>query len=246
MAAPLSLLPRNPLPVSGKFVSYAQNFEDVILWRVLKDQAQGFYVDVGAGDPFYDSVTLAFYQRGNWRGINIEPDAELFRLLQEHRPDDINLQVACGPKIGMAQFYCYKGGVGIIADKPEVRAIFENHGHTGYQLMTNQTTLDHVFSKLLSPRQEIHFLKIDVEGYEKEVLEGLDLEKYRPWIIVIEATRPCTQIRTDHFWDYMLGDHHYEWAYFDGLNCFYVSEEHADLIKSLAVPPNIFDNFKKF
>lgn len=245
MAAPLSLIPKDPLPSTGKFISYAQNFEDVILWRVFKDLEKGFYVDVGAGDPFKDSVTFAFYQRGNWRGINIEPDAALFALLREHRPNDINLQTTCGPTLGSAQFYYYSR-VGIIANKAEVREIFENHGHTGYTLLTNQTTLSHVFSKLLPPRQEIHFLKIDVEGYEKEVLEGLDLARYRPWIMIIEATRPCTQIRTDHLWDHMLGNYAYQFAYFDGLNCFYVAQEHADLIKTLAVPPNVFDNFKKF
>jgi FkbM family methyltransferase len=245
MAAPLSLLsPTSPLPLGGKFISYAQNFEDVILWRVLKNVERGFYVDVGAGDPFEDSVTYAFYQRGNWRGINIEPGSEKFRLLVEHRPDDVNLQTACGPQIGMARFYFYPRGVGIVANKLEVREIFEHHGHTGFQLATSQTTLNHILKEFSQP--EIHFLKIDVEGYEKEVLEGLDLCKYRPWILIIEATRPCTQIRTDHQWINRVRDQSYRYAYFDGLNCFYVSEEHADLIETLSVPPNVFDNFRKF
>ena len=42
------------------FVSYAQNMEDVMLWRALKDVDQGFYVDVGANDPNVHSVTKAF------------------------------------------------------------------------------------------------------------------------------------------------------------------------------------------
>ena len=54
------------------FISYAQNFEDVILWRAFKNLQNGFYVDVGANDPINDSVTQAFYEKG-WRGINIEP-----------------------------------------------------------------------------------------------------------------------------------------------------------------------------
>ena len=59
------------------FISYAQNFEDVILRRALKDIEKGFYVDVGAHDPVIDSVTKAFYDLG-WRGINIEPVKEWF------------------------------------------------------------------------------------------------------------------------------------------------------------------------
>jgi hypothetical protein len=42
------------------FVSYAQNFEDVMLWRAFRDVEQGFYVDLGAQDPLVDSVSLAF------------------------------------------------------------------------------------------------------------------------------------------------------------------------------------------
>ena len=43
------------------FISYAQNFEDVILWRALNHVENGFYVDVGAMDPTEHSVTKAFY-----------------------------------------------------------------------------------------------------------------------------------------------------------------------------------------
>lgn len=54
------------------FISYAQNFEDVRLWRALKQFEHGFYIDVGANDPSHDSVTKAFYDHG-WHGINVEP-----------------------------------------------------------------------------------------------------------------------------------------------------------------------------
>ena len=59
------------------FVSYAQNYEDVMLWRVLRDVERGFYVDVGAADPEEWSVTRAFYDRGR-SGINVEPLEEYF------------------------------------------------------------------------------------------------------------------------------------------------------------------------
>jgi hypothetical protein len=41
--------------------SYAQNFEDVMLWRALGHVAQGFYIDLGAHDPVIDSVSHALY-----------------------------------------------------------------------------------------------------------------------------------------------------------------------------------------
>ena len=57
-----------------RFVSYAQNFEDVMLWRALKHISNGFYIDVGAWSPDIDSVTRIFYEHG-WRGVNVEPNS---------------------------------------------------------------------------------------------------------------------------------------------------------------------------
>lgn len=77
------------------FISYAQNFEDVMLRRALKDVKKGFYIDVGANDPVIDSVIKAFYDTG-CRGINIEPVHDWLEKLQKYRPDDINIQTAVG------------------------------------------------------------------------------------------------------------------------------------------------------
>ncbi len=71
------------------FVSYAQNFEDVMLWRALNGIERGFYIDVGTADPDTDTVTRAFYDRG-WSGINIEPVAVSMRRIAATRLRDIN------------------------------------------------------------------------------------------------------------------------------------------------------------
>jgi FkbM family methyltransferase len=75
------------------FVSYAQNFEDVMLWRALKHIEKGLYVDVGAQHPVIDSVSKAFYERG-WRGIHIEPVPQYAELLRKDRPDETVLEIA--------------------------------------------------------------------------------------------------------------------------------------------------------
>ena len=86
------------------FISYAQNYEDVMLWRALQDVPQGFYIDVGAQDPDVDSVTRVFYERG-WSGINIEPVARYHELLCRARPRDINLRVAVGAEETEREFF---------------------------------------------------------------------------------------------------------------------------------------------
>ena len=47
----------------------SQNREDLILEAFFIGEKKGFYVDVGAYDPDYDSVTKLFYLKG-WNGIN--------------------------------------------------------------------------------------------------------------------------------------------------------------------------------
>ena len=84
------------------FVSYAQNFEDVLLHRVFGGQDTGFYVDAGAYHPVVGSVTKAFYDRG-WSGINVEPGS-VFAELAAGRPRDVNLQMAVGDRAGEAVF----------------------------------------------------------------------------------------------------------------------------------------------
>lgn len=73
--------------------SYAQNFEDVILWRALGDAEHGVYIDVGAQDPVVDSVSRAFHEQG-WRGIHIEPTPHYAELLRQQRPSDLIVQAA--------------------------------------------------------------------------------------------------------------------------------------------------------
>jgi hypothetical protein len=87
----------------------------------------------------------------------------------------------------------------------------------------------------------VHWLKIDVEGLEEDVLRGWDSQTLRPWIIVIEATVPMsTELRYAGA-EHILVSADYRFAYFDGLNRFYVAAEHAELLPALQIPPNVFD-----
>jgi len=86
-------------------------------------------------------------------------------------------------------------------------------------------------------------VKIDVEGAEHLVLRGADFDRFRPWIVLVEATHPTTQIASRAAWEETLLNAGYDFAYFDGLNRFYVAKEHSELSKLIAVPPNVFDDF---
>lgn len=221
------------------FISYAQNFEDVVLWRALKHVARGFYIDVGANDPQDDSVTKAFYER-QWSGINCEPLQRHCDDLSRERPRDINLRIALGDSEGEIELWdCDVRGWATF-DRSAIAA-HENSGIRGYLEVVPLTTLTRVCDDYLTG--DLHFLKIDVEGAEAAVLRGMDFVKYRPWIVVVEAMAPNSQNRGYEAWENILIEGAYQFVYFDGLNRFYVANEHQELIPAFAVPPNCFDDF---
>jgi hypothetical protein len=85
--------------------------------------------------------------------------------------------------------------------------------------------------------RRVHFLKIDAEGSERSIVEGCDLARLRPWIIVIEATEPLSDTPTHATWEPMLLAARYEFAWSDGLNRYYVARERRRLKGALADPP---------
>src|SRR5262249_6951156 len=77
-----------------------------------------------------------------------------------------------------------------------------------------------------------------------DVLLGADLEHCRPWIMVIEATAPNSQVQTHSAWEELLIAASYRFCWFDGLNRFYIaSERWEELSPAFTVPPNIVDDF---
>lgn len=222
------------------FISYAQNYEDVMLWRALKNIKNGFYVDVGANDPTELSITRAFYDRG-WSGINIEPVYSCYERLKVERTRDINLNIAVGNKSGEIVLYEVQPSALSTLDEQIARK-YEANGVPSRKIMTPILPLNDVLEKYAQGK-DIHFMNIDVEGGELAVLQGLNLTKWRPWIILIEATVPTTEIPNFLDWEPILLKNDYEFVYFDALNRFYVGREHGELKKHFELPPNLFDGF---
>ena len=222
------------------FISYAQNYEDVMLWRALGHIRSGYYIDVGANDPVSDSVTKAFYDVG-WRGINIEPVTEWFNKLQKERPGDINLNLACGSRKEQKDFYEVMGTGLSTMDK----LIADKHANEhGFEIIKHKVEVDRLTNICNQyANQDIHFLKIDVEGFELKVLKGLDLKKIRPWIILVESTLPSSQQQNHKEWESILINRQYHFVYFDGLNRFYIDNKCSNLDKYFDSPPNVFDGF---
>ncbi len=222
------------------FVSYAQNFEDVLLWRALRHVGHGRYIDVGAAHPEVDSVTRAFYDRG-WSGINVEPVEAYARRLEAARGRDLTLRVALGETAGERPFFTVPD-TGLSTLEASVAQACRDQGFTVREGTVRVETLAAVCRRHAPP--DIHFLKVDVEGAEHAVLAGADFTAFRPWIVLVEATRPMSTEEPHATWEPLLLDAGYRFAWFDGLNRFYLAaERHAELAPHFRTPPNVFDDF---
>ncbi len=203
--------------------------EDLILFHPLQslDINKEFYVDVGANDLWNISVTK-FFSNNGLSGINIEPLSDKHSFLCFDRPNDININAGIYSSNGKMELY--NAGGRSTCNKEEME-ILRKEGFKECVTEIPVYTLTYLLYKYTSSFNEIHFLKIDVEGLERQVLEGLNMKRYRPYIITIESTLPGSNVPCfDKFEDLILSNN-YILAFDDGVNRYYVRGENSRLAK---------------
>jgi len=168
--------------ISKKYF-YSYGGIDSVVNDIFKNQKNGFYVDVGAQHPIKNNNTYLLHKKG-WEGINIDLDQKNINLFNVSRKKDCNICAAISSLEKDANLYYYHEGSPVntlsreVADRQkaiikETRAI-------------RTKTLTSILENSKFKNKEIDFLSIDVEGVELEVLQGLNLNIYKPKIIVVE------------------------------------------------------------
>ena len=175
-------------PARSKFrVSFSQMGEDVIIqWMLgmcgITDKPR--YLDIGAHDPEFLSNTAMFYLLGA-RGINIEPDPDLFKAFQRQRPEDINLNIGIGDAPGSFDFFRMAEPVLNTFSEAEALRISREQGiNVVERIKVEVRTIRDVLDQL---NFKPDFMSIDVEGYDLAILQSYDFEKHRPAIICAET-----------------------------------------------------------
>ena len=219
--------------------SFSQNFEDVYIYRAFRDVADGFYIDVGAFDPVVDSVTKLFYDLG-WSGINIEPGPLFPRF--KSRTRDISLPYAVTAHEGEILFHYNHSDPG--TSTTVVPSDIDDESSIDSYAVTS-ITLEHVVRDYAADRH-IHFLKLDIEGAEWDVLQSTDWNKVRPELLIVESSLPYTNIRRDAGWADHMKSFGYHEVFFDGINTYYLREESLARGAAFDVPVNVLDGIRKF
>ena len=223
-------------------ISYAQNFEDVMVARLFDAGYRGLYVDIGAAHPDFLSVTRHFYDQG-WSGINVEPTFRFYPLLCEARPRDVNLQCAIGNSSGLATFY----EIPKVAENSTLEpAVADRLAATELTATPHEVEVVRLVDLCDTHVKDrtIDFMKIDVEGGELGVLQSGDWERFRPRLLIVEATAVNSKEENWQIWEPILTEANYHKVWFDGLNNFYLREEDLELRHAFRLPPNIHDGFE--
>jgi FkbM family methyltransferase len=231
------------VPSDPPFISYAQNREDVVLWRALGHIPTGHYVEVGANHPRNDSVSRAFYDRG-WSGITIEPMHEFAEAHRAERPRDTLVEAVITDEDADMVVLHEIASTGLSSIVDSVGAQHLAAGASVVDRSVPALRLSDVLEQHGTLGQDVHFMLIDTEGSEPAVLASVDLHKFRPWVLVVESTAPNSTIQTHDPWQADVLAAGYRFCLFDGLSRFYVAEEHAEALEeNLAYPACVLDAF---
>lgn len=151
---------------------------------------KGTMIEVGAGPPAFISMSKHFRDNG-WRCICIEPNPNFVKQHIEHRNEIY--EYACSNIIGESEFkisYMDDDGTPADTDGVSYSAIDFKHFWRPEHLRLEKIKVKVItLNSLLEQLQinKVDYISIDVEGWEIEVLEGIDLVKYSPTIISTEC-----------------------------------------------------------
>jgi FkbM family methyltransferase len=155
----------------------------------------GVFVDVGAAKPDYLSVS-ALFRAQKWRVISIEPNPEFCRLHAERGfevlqyacgsrdEDDVPFQVVDSHGIAYEQGQVSFESFSSLGIKPEYAAL--KRSPDVREIKVKLRRLDTVLQAHAPDVERIDILSVDVEGWELEVLDGLDMVRHRPRVIILE------------------------------------------------------------
>jgi FkbM family methyltransferase len=163
------------------------------------------FVDVGAARPDYLSVS-ALYRAAGWRIIAIEPNPEFCEL---HKAKGYEvLQFACGDHDEDDVDFCIVNSHG--AEYADGNVSYESFSSLSIKdsyaslqenldtktIKVNLRRLDSILKNYAPDISRIDILSVDVEGWELEVINGLNISKYRPRVMVIENLFDDEKYRT--------------------------------------------------
>jgi FkbM family methyltransferase len=178
---------------SDRYSHLALNDLDYKLKKYL-DFENGTFIEAGGNDGLSQSNTYWFERFRGWRGILVEPVPDQAELCRRNRPRAEVINAALVADASTTSV-CIKAAQ-LMAFIPGTRSKAEEEAHLQFAMKVQEltevseivvpaVTLASVLDAV--PSRKVDFLSLDVEGYEIPVLHGMDPERNRPGLILVET-----------------------------------------------------------
>ena len=164
---------------------FSQTGEDLLIAKFFPELDNGFYLDVGSGQPVIGSNTYFFYRQG-WRGILIDPIPRNVQLTRLLRSRDRVIESLVGEIRESRNFfefepYEYSTTVASTAEK------LITSGEVNLVRILKFNTIPISDLDLCFQPIDPCFLTVDVEGFDLQVLRSIDWDRFRPRVVCVEA-----------------------------------------------------------
>lgn len=166
-------------------IYYSQHGEDGIIQNLI-GRKNGFYIDVGCNHPVKESNTFSFYLQQGWRGINIDANEKLTAEFKKtRRADDVLCTVVSDEEkeLEFYEFYCDTVST---VNKELIEQRKKKWDLKEVRKIKSRTLNGILLDFFPAGKADIDLLTIDVEGHDIHVLKSLDLNIFRPHLIVVE------------------------------------------------------------
>ncbi len=169
-------------------VAFAQEGEDVLLWRIIENHQNGpgTFVDVGCNHPWSHSNTALFYLKG-WSGVAIDPNPDFGDEFAASRPRDVFVNAGISDERGILRYHRF--------DQPlyntfceERRMELESRKISALRESVDVEVrpLREVLHTVWGTGKPIDLLSIDAEGFDERILRSHDFERFPVRFVYVE------------------------------------------------------------
>jgi FkbM family methyltransferase len=166
------------------------------MWKYLSDISKGIFLETGASNGILQSNTKMYEDLG-WHGLLVEPNRKRCEEAKKYRPNSIvenYAVVSSDHPTDTLLGYFEEDTYTLEAYAIEGNTLYDETGGVGWKQHTTDPvevpaiTLKKLLERHSLDGSSIHFFSLDVEGYELQALDGLDLKVNRPLYIHIEVS----------------------------------------------------------